>query len=76
MPSAVSEESMSWLERFVVLMCDKTSDITEINETRKQLFAHKGRSLKNTPPTQAAVKQHIRCTEPVINFKAQAPESI
>ena len=31
MPSAVSEESISWLERFVVLMCDNTSDTMEIN---------------------------------------------
>ena len=30
MPSEVSEESMSWLERFVELMYDHTSDITEI----------------------------------------------
>ena len=29
-PSAASEESMSWLERFVVLMYDKTSDTMEI----------------------------------------------
>ena len=40
MPSAVSDESMSWLERFVVLMSDNTSDTMEINEARKQLFAH------------------------------------
>ena len=31
MPSAVIEESMSWLERFVVLIYDKTSDIMEMN---------------------------------------------
>ena len=53
MPFAVSEESMSWLERFVVLMYDNTSDITEINEARKQLFAHKGRTLQTSlPPRQ------------------------
>ena len=61
-PSEVSEESMSWLERFVVLMYDNTSDTMEINEVRKQLFAHKGRTLEDTPPTQAAVKHYIKCT--------------
>ena len=61
MPSAVSEESMSWLERFVVLMYDNTYD-TEKNDARKQLFAHKGRTVENIPPTQAAVKQYIKCT--------------
>ena len=60
MPSEVSEESMSLLERFVVLMYDRTSDIMEVNEARKQLFAHKGRTLENIPPTQAALKQHIK----------------
>ena len=51
MPSAVSDESMSWLERFVVCMYDNTSDIMEINEASKQLFAQKGRTLENIPPT-------------------------
>ena len=35
MPSEVSEESMSLLERFVVLMYDCTSDIMEVNVARK-----------------------------------------
>ena len=47
MPSDVSEESMSLLERFVVLMCDRTSDIMEVNDAGKQLFAHKSRALDN-----------------------------
>ena len=45
MSSEVSEESMSRLERFVVLMYDRTSDITEICEARQQFSAHKGRML-------------------------------
>ena len=61
-PSAVSEESMSWLERYVVLMYDNTSDTMEIYVARKQLFAHKGKTLEDIPPTQAAVKQYIKCT--------------
>ena len=61
MPS-VNEESMSWLERFVVLMYDNTSDTVEIKyETRRQHFAHKGRTVE-AAPTQAAVKQYIKCT--------------
>ena len=51
---------MSLLERLVLLMYDRTSDIMEVNEARKQLFAHKGRTLENIPPTQAALKQHIK----------------
>ena len=60
MPSDVSEESMSLLERFVVLMYDLASDITEVNDARKQLFTHKSMALDNIPPTQAALQQHIK----------------
>ncbi|KAG0720473.1 hypothetical protein GWK47_048455 [Chionoecetes opilio] len=60
MPSDVSEESMSLLERFVVLMYDRTSGPMEVNDARKQLFAHKSRALENIPPTQAALQQHIK----------------
>ena len=53
MPSEVSEESMALLERFVVLMYDRTSDIMEVNEARKQLFAHKAERLRTSlPPRQ------------------------
>ena len=60
MPSDVSEESMSLLEHFVVLMYDRTSDIMEVNDAGKQLFAHKSMALDNIPPTQAALQQHIK----------------
>ena len=62
MPSEVSEGSMFLLERFVVLMYDRTSESMEVNDARKQLFTQKSRSLEIIPPTQAALKQHIKCT--------------
>jgi hypothetical protein len=62
MPREVSEESMLLLERFVVLLYDRTSECTEVNDARKHLFAHKSRSLENIPPTQAALRQHIKRT--------------
>eukprot|EP00057_Strongylocentrotus_purpuratus_P023508 XP_011677982.1 PREDICTED: Golgi apparatus protein 1-like [Strongylocentrotus purpuratus] len=34
----------------------------EVNDARKQLFAQKSRNLENIPPTQAALKQHIKRT--------------
>ena len=57
MPSDVTEESMSLLERFVVVMYDR---IMEVNDARKQLFAHKSRALDNIPLTQAALQQHTK----------------
>ncbi len=62
MPSEVSEGSMLLLERFVVLMYDRTSECTEVNDARKQLLTRKSRTLENIPPTQAALKQHIKRT--------------
>ena len=62
MPSESSNESMELLERFVVLMYDRTSEATEVNYARRQLFTHKSRTLENIPPTQAALKQHINRT--------------
>ena len=60
MPSDVSKKAMSLLERFVVLMYDRTTNIMEVNDARKQLFAQNSRDLSNTPPTQPALRQHCR----------------
>ena len=62
MPNEISERSMLLLERFVVLMYDRTSESTTVNGARKQLFAQNSRTLENIPPTQAALKQHIKRT--------------
>ena len=62
MPSEVSEGSMLLLERFVVLMYDRTSESMDVNDARKQLFTQKSRTLENIPPTQAALEQHIKRT--------------
>lgn len=56
----ISEESMSLLEMFVVLMYDRTSDIMEVNQARKHFFAHKSRALEYISPTQAALQQQIK----------------
>ena len=60
MPSDVTEDSMSLLERFVVLMYDRTSDIMEVNDARNRLFAHKSKALDSIPLTQAALQQQIK----------------
>ena len=61
-PDQVSDNSMALIERFVVLMYTKTSEIDEVNEARKQIFTLKSRSLENIPPTLAALVQHIKRT--------------
>ena len=55
----ISESSLLLLERFVVLLYDRTSDLMGVNDARKWLFTERSRSLENIPPTQAALIQHI-----------------
>ena len=52
--------SMPLLERFVVLLYDRSSSKTAVNAARKQLFTKKGRSMEYLPPTEAALSQHVK----------------
>ena len=54
------ESAMSVLEHFVVLMYERTSEIASVNEAQKWLFTTKSRNLENIPPTQGALKEHIK----------------
>ena len=60
MEEEISETVMSVLERYVVLLYDRTSGLVQVNDARKQLFAQKSRSLENIPPTYAALREHIK----------------
>ena len=52
--------AMAALERFVVLLYDRTSDLLQVNDARKQLFTQKSRSLENIPLTYSALKEHVK----------------
>ena len=45
----IDDHTLSDLERFVVLLYDRTSDITIVNDCWKQLFTGKSRILENLP---------------------------
>ena len=53
-------ENPTLVERLVVLMYDRTSSCTRVNEARKDLFTRKGRSLELTPPTSDALFHHMK----------------
>jgi len=53
------EEWLGPLERFMVLLYDRTSSQECVNEARKQLFTQKGRAIDGLPPTQAALIQQL-----------------
>ena len=63
----ISDKAMETLERFVVLLYDRTSDIMTVNDSRKYLFTQKTRSLENLPPTREVLKQHIKRAKKSLN---------
>ena len=56
----ITEDSQLLIERFVILMYDRTSELIDINATRKDLFTRKSRALDYIPPTKAALQQHVK----------------
>ena len=59
MADPISDMTLEVIERFVVLMYSRTSDLSRVNDARKQLLAQKSRSLENIPPTQATLEQYL-----------------
>jgi len=58
--SSVSEKSLGLLERFVVLLYDRTNSCTAVNVARKQLFSRNDRAVDNIPPSRDALLQHVK----------------
>ena len=61
--AATPETVENWLgplERFVVLLYDRTSSQECVNGARKQLFTQKGRAIDGLPPTQAVRLLHTK----------------
>ena len=56
----ITEDSQLLIERFVILMSDRTSELIDINATRKDLFTRKSRALDYILPTKAALGQHVK----------------
>ena len=50
------------LERYTVIMYDRTSTCRSVNTARKDLFTRKGREIDNIPPTADALLQHAKRT--------------
>lgn len=59
-PSLIKDEDTTVLERFTILLYNRTSTIVNIDEARCELFTKKGRAMDALPPTKAALVQHIR----------------
>ena len=59
-PDDINEKDIVVLERFSILLYDRTSGLVNIGEARKQLFSRKGRAMDAIPPTRAAL---VQCRE-------------
>lgn len=59
-PPNVPDETFAILERFTVLLYNRTSSLQDINEARHELFVKKGRGMEDLPPTKDALQQHTK----------------
>ena len=48
------------LERFTVLLYNKTSGLENVNEARMELFCHGKKTMEKIPPTKAALLQCLK----------------
>ena len=56
------ENDLLVMERFICLVYDKNTELSEVNHLRQHLFASKMRQVGHIPPTKAALKYHLmRC---------------
>ena len=59
-PKEITDDCMAVLERFVVLLYDRTSSLVKVNEVRQELFSKRSRNLDSIPPTRASLEQHVK----------------
>ena len=59
-PKSIQDHNFALIERFVLLMYDRTSGLHEVNEARQELFCQRSRRLEGIPPTRAALEQHVK----------------
>jgi len=56
------DEHFQKLERLTVILYDKTSPLSCVNEARREFFCKKNRAMDKLPPTKDALLQHVRRT--------------
>ena len=55
----LSQDDMDQIERYVVLLYQRTSALCHVNEARKQLFTN-NRKMENIPLTLHALEHHVK----------------
>ncbi len=59
-PEKMSADEFDTIQRFVVLLYSRTSDQSNVNCARKQLFSQGSMAIENIPPTEAALQEHCK----------------
>ena len=54
----VESSRFTAIERFIVVLYDRTSPLSLVNDVREELFCKRNRSMDRLPPTQDALLQH------------------
>ena len=72
-PSEMTDDDLAVLERFVVLLYDRTGELQKVNEATRYLFSKKSREMENIPPSQVALIEHAkRATFQAVHIWGQA----
>ena len=61
-PTEVTDTYLKTLERFVVLMYDRSSAATGVDQAMLHMFARKQRPYASITPTQTALREHAKRT--------------
>ena len=56
-PDQIPKEDMDTIERFVILLYDRTSTCQDVDKARKKLFTRR-HNVELIPPTKAALEEH------------------
>ena len=57
-PLTLNSPQYQLLERYTVVIYDKSSSLEHVNEARRELYCTNNRTMKNLTPTQEALLQH------------------
>lgn len=59
-PPTIDDDDLEILEKFVVIMYDRSSTVVHVDEARLEMFARKQRPYGAIPPTRAVLLQHAK----------------
>ena len=59
-PDTITEEVLSTIEHFTVLLYNRTGLLSSVDAGRMELFMKKGRGMEDMPPTKDALMLHFK----------------